>query len=219
MPRPSLPRRYRALYPYEAADQSEVTFDEDDIMAAVEGAEPSTGWIMVEVKGHQGYAPETYMEELRDSGGGEGVKSDGVEDVRSDITEGVRSDGVEGVRSDITEGVRNDGMEGVTSDVAKDVRSDVVKGVKSDGGEDVSVKKSKEQEQTQPRQAGEIAHPPTPHNPHAHTHTPHTHEHTHTHTRTHIRDTHKHMHTHAHTHTRTHTHTHAHTDSFPTQPH
>ena len=64
--------QYRALYAYDAVDQSEVSFQEEDTLTAVPGEDSAGGWVKVEVKGQTGWAPETYLERVWPSGGGGG---------------------------------------------------------------------------------------------------------------------------------------------------
>ena len=56
--------QYRALYDYEASDGTEVSFHEGDVLVSCPGGEVSPGWVMVEVGGVRGWAPETYLERV-----------------------------------------------------------------------------------------------------------------------------------------------------------
>ena len=56
--------QYRALYDFDASDSTEVSFREGDILSLRLGIEGSPGWVMVDVKGAQGWAPVLYLEQL-----------------------------------------------------------------------------------------------------------------------------------------------------------
>ena len=52
------------MYSFEAEGDTEVSFQEGDILNGIPGELPNNGWLMVEVKGQKGLAPENYLEEF-----------------------------------------------------------------------------------------------------------------------------------------------------------
>lgn len=69
-PGPQTPRgdtalvNYRALYSFVAEGDSEISFQEGDILNSIPGELPSNGWLKVEFKGQKGLVPENYLEEV-----------------------------------------------------------------------------------------------------------------------------------------------------------
>lgn len=72
---PSPGTKYEVMYGYQAADDTEVTVVEGDVVTFVPRADASTGWMMVRVEGGaEGWVPESYLQlQTRQ----EGVVSDG----------------------------------------------------------------------------------------------------------------------------------------------
>lgn len=52
------------MYSFEAEGDTEISFQEGDILNGIPGELASNGWLMVEVKGQKGLAPENYLEEV-----------------------------------------------------------------------------------------------------------------------------------------------------------
>lgn len=56
---------YKALYDYQAADDSEVTLVEGGVVALVPRDDASPGWLMVRLEdGSEGWVPESYLEAM-----------------------------------------------------------------------------------------------------------------------------------------------------------
>ncbi|XP_050729402.1 unconventional myosin-Ie-like isoform X2 [Eriocheir sinensis] len=60
-PKPSRPQ-VKALYPYNAADSDELSFEEGDILYLDE--EEASGWWKCSLQGKSGYCPSTYLEKI-----------------------------------------------------------------------------------------------------------------------------------------------------------
>ena len=54
--------RYRALYDFDAGDSTELSFREGDVLALCPDSEVSSGWLVAEIGGKQGWVPESYLQ-------------------------------------------------------------------------------------------------------------------------------------------------------------
>jgi drebrin-like protein len=55
-------KKARALFDYDAADETEISFKTDDIILVVPSADPMEGWLEGEINGNRGLFPENYVE-------------------------------------------------------------------------------------------------------------------------------------------------------------
>lgn len=58
----SLPKKFKALYPYDATCESELSFNEGDVLLIKE--QDDNGWWYAELNGNSGYIPNNYVEEI-----------------------------------------------------------------------------------------------------------------------------------------------------------
>ncbi|XP_061463514.1 intersectin-2 isoform X3 [Rhineura floridana] len=56
--------KYRALYPFEARNHDEMSFNPGDIILVVEKTEGEPGWLYGSFQGHQGWFPCNYVEKI-----------------------------------------------------------------------------------------------------------------------------------------------------------